>query len=423
MLRAASERRRQRVELLRWYQIPLSSARIPRSGLFSSSFQYSLCSYQQLRASKHLPVGRPFLPPPLGPVDPCPPACLASPQPQSSAAARTEPHTDPGALPTAPQCPMEPRSTHQRPSRARRSRAGPQCSAQQCSAAAQPSSATERGPVLQQAEDTAMTSSSDSEEELTPLKELLACDEDSSHAEHGEVACLEPDPLTNSLDALLLERREQCLADAVQSDLMQVYADSGGCQEPTDDDTELLEEQRAFLSHYDMKLLTFPTTHPGEPIFHACPLPPPTFDTHGLRPRSDLEQNFFRASPADQVTFVHDGYLNLLYHTTSACPPPVLRWLFQLMSTWPDRSNAFRTLWEMWMRSDDEPWCPTLQEIGQAFVHMGANLGALSCRRLLPPELCPVDTRVDPSRSLAQGNLSTADTLALVTQLGDVCKV
>ncbi|OXB50984.1 UNVERIFIED_CONTAM: hypothetical protein H355_001664 [Colinus virginianus] len=93
------------------------------------------------------------------------------------------------------------------------------------------------------------------------------------------------------------------------------------------------------------------------------------------------------------------------------------------MSTWPDRSNAFRTLWEMWMRSDDEPWCPTLQEIGQAFVHMGANLGALSCRRLLPPELCPVDTRVDPSRSLAQGNLSTADTLALVTQLGDVCKV
>ncbi|OXB69902.1 UNVERIFIED_CONTAM: hypothetical protein H355_000248 [Colinus virginianus] len=311
MLRAASERRRQRVELLRWYQIPLSSARIPRSGLFSSSFQYSLCSYQQLRASKHLRVGRPFLPPPLGPVDPCPPARLASPQPQSSAAARTEPHADPGALPTAPQCPVEPRSTHQRPRRARRSHAGPQRSAQQCSATAQPSSATERGPVLQQAEDTAMTSSSDSEEELTPLKELLACDEDSSHAEHGEVACLEPDPLTNSLDALLLERREQCPADAVQSDLTQVYADSGGRQEPTDDDTELLEEQRAFLSLYDMKLLTFPTTHPGEPIFHACPLPPPTLDTHGLRARSDLEQNFFRASPADQACYLSHSLLYL----------------------------------------------------------------------------------------------------------------
>lgn len=41
----------------------------------------------------------------------------------------------------------------------------------------------------------------------------------------------------------------------------------------------------------------------------------------------------------------------------------------------------------------DEPWCPTLQDVGQVFAYMGADLQALRCRRLLPPELCPMDTR------------------------------
>uniref|UniRef100_A0A8V0ZD91 Family with sequence similarity 178 member B n=2 Tax=Gallus gallus TaxID=9031 RepID=A0A8V0ZD91_CHICK len=324
---------------------------------------------------------------------------------------------------------MEPRSARQGPSRARRPRASPRRSAQQGSAtrsprsAVQPSSATESRTVLQRAGDVATTSSSDSEEELIPLKELLACSGRSSPAEHGEVACPQPDPLANSLDALLLEKREQCPASAAQASLTQADVDSGSPQESSDEDTQLLEEQRAFLSHFNVKLLTFPTTHPGEPIFHACPLPPPTLDTHRLQPRSVLEQNFLCASPAGQVAFVHDGYLNLLYNTTSACPLPVLRWLFQLTSIWPDRTNAFRTLWEMWMRSDDEPWCPTLQDIGQAFAYMGADLEALRCRRLLPPELCPMDTRLDPSLSQEQGNLSAADTLALVTQLGDICKL
>uniref|UniRef100_A0A669QH02 Coiled-coil SMC6 And NSE5 INteracting (CANIN) domain-containing protein n=1 Tax=Phasianus colchicus TaxID=9054 RepID=A0A669QH02_PHACC len=362
---------------------------------------------------KHLRVGRPFLPPPLGPVDPCPPASPPPSQPHSA-----EP---------ASQCPMQPRSTRQGSSRARRPRASPRRSAQQGSAtrsprrAVQPSSATESRTVPQRAEDMATTSSSDSEEELIPLKELLACSGRSSPAEHSEVAYPQPDPLANSLDALLLEKREQCVANAVQASLMQVGVDSP--QESSDEDTQLLEEQRAFLSRFNVKLLAFPTTHPGEPIFHACPLPPPTLDTCGLQPRSILEQNFLCASPAAQLAFVRDGYLNLLYQTTSACPLPILRWLFLLTSTWPDRTNAFRTLWEMWMRSDDEPWCPTLQDIGQAFAYMGADLEALRCRRLLPPELCPMDTRLDPTCSLEQGNLGAVNTLALVTQLGDICKL
>ncbi|XP_015738444.1 protein FAM178B isoform X1 [Coturnix japonica] len=409
MLRGTSARRGQRAGLLRWYQIPLSSARVPRSGLFSSSFQYSLCSYQQLRVSKHLRVGRPFLPPPLGPVDPRPPASPPPMRPQ-------------GGARTALQCPKQPRGSR----RARRPRASPRRPAQRGSAscspwsAMQPSIVSEGRMVPQRAVDVATTSSSDSDEELIPLKELLAGSSGpSSPAEHREVVCPQPDPLANSLDALLLEKREQCPARAVEDGLMQLGVSSGSPQESSDEDTQLLEEQRAFLARFELKLLTFPTTHPGEPIFHSCPLPPPILDTYGLQPRSVLEQNFLCASPAGQVAFVRDGYLNLLYQTTSACPLPVLRWLFQLTSTWPDRTNAFRTLWEMWMRSDDEPWCPTLQDIGQAFAYMGADLETLRCRRLLPPELCPTDTRPHPER----GNLSAADTLALVTQLGDVCKL
>ncbi|KAJ6653209.1 hypothetical protein lerEdw1_009995 [Lerista edwardsae] len=44
----------------RWYQIPLSSLRRPKAGLFSCMFQASLQAYQQLRKTKRLKVGRPF---------------------------------------------------------------------------------------------------------------------------------------------------------------------------------------------------------------------------------------------------------------------------------------------------------------------------------------------------------------------------
>ncbi|XP_070622055.1 LOW QUALITY PROTEIN: protein FAM178B [Erythrolamprus reginae] len=45
---------------IRWFQIPLSSLRQPKAGLFSFTFQSSLQKYQQLRKTKRLKVGRPF---------------------------------------------------------------------------------------------------------------------------------------------------------------------------------------------------------------------------------------------------------------------------------------------------------------------------------------------------------------------------
>lgn len=40
-----------------------------------------------------------------------------------------------------------------------------------------------------------------------------------------------------------------------------------------------------------------------------------------------------------------------------------------------------------------EPWCPTVQEISQAFTRLGADLSPLCRQGLLPPELCPADGR------------------------------
>lgn len=45
---------------IRWFQVPLSSLRRPKTGLFSFRFQSSLQEYQQLRKTKRLKVGRPF---------------------------------------------------------------------------------------------------------------------------------------------------------------------------------------------------------------------------------------------------------------------------------------------------------------------------------------------------------------------------
>lgn len=45
---------------IRWFQIPLSSLRKPKAGLFSFKFQSSLQEYQRLRKTKRLKIGRPF---------------------------------------------------------------------------------------------------------------------------------------------------------------------------------------------------------------------------------------------------------------------------------------------------------------------------------------------------------------------------
>ncbi|NXV20539.1 F178B protein, partial [Cepphus grylle] len=427
-----------RPEGLRWYQIPLSSARVPRSVIFSYGFQSGLRRYQQLRVLKQLPVGRPIAPPPPGLLEPCSPAPppahsppRASHRPRGAGGAQGERGPAPGAgvkgavLLLLPQGgPWSPPRSGTVPQQAGRS-------------SGEHPLGTARGWV----------SSTDSEdEELIPLKDmLLAGDEPPSPADHQQAACPQPDPLANSLDSLAREKREQRQAATLPAGLAWVRVDDDSSWESPDEDTELPEEDRDFLARYTMTPRFIPAVHPGEPIFCARPAPVPTLDTRGLKPQSALEGFFLSNSPACQAAFVRDGGLSLLYRCVPTCPLPVLRWLFQvshrhqrvspplavpplltlssfrqLMTLCPDTTNASQALWEIWLSTGGEPWCPTVQDISLALAHLGADLSPL--RRLLPPELCPTDRSLDPSCSPRRASPDATNTLALVTQLGDICK-
>ncbi|NXT36211.1 F178B protein, partial [Pelecanoides urinatrix] len=401
-----------RPEGLRWYQIPLSSARVPRSGLFSYGFQAGLHRYQQLRALKNLRVGRPVPPPPPGLLAPCPPV---------------PPPTD-----SPPRASQDPRGTGRAraPDSSRHSPVLPEAAATSLGGDANQGQCTAAGMVPQQAgssfgehpPDT--VSSTDSEEDdLIPLEAmLLAGDRPPSPADHRQVACPRPDPLANSLDSLVWEKREQSQAATLPVSLLQAHVDDASPLESPDEDTQLHEEQRDFLARITVKPRSIPTVHPGESIFCARPAPAPTLDTRGLQPQSACEAFFLGNSPACQAAFVRDGGLSVLYRCVPTCPLPVLRWLFQLMTLRPDTTNAFQALSEIWLSTGGEPWCPTVQEISQAFTRLGADLSPLRHRCLLPPELCPVDRSPDPSCSPRQTSPDATSTLALVTQLGDICK-
>ncbi|XP_059687368.1 protein FAM178B [Gavia stellata] len=420
-------------EGLRWYQIPLSSTRIPRSGLFSYGFQASLQRYQQLRALKHLRVGPPIAPPLLSLLNPCPPGPPPADSPPRAS------HRPRGAgRAQAPQRPKESPGTRKRVSRGRRPPARAQPHAKRRDAASRgspPCQATLDGcghvPVQPEVavgslggEANRVQHTADSEDDdLIPLKDmLLAGDEPPSPADHQQVACPRPDPLANSLDSLIREKREQSQAATLQASLARVHVEDASSCESSDDDTELPEEHRNLLARFTTKSKFIPTVHPGEPVFCARPAPAPTLDTGGLEPQSALERFFLCNSPASQAAFVRDGALSLLYRCVPTCPLPVLRWLFQLMTLCPDTTNASQALWEIWLSVGGEPWCPTVQEISQAFTRLGADLSPLRHRRLLPPELCPADRSPDPSCSPTQASPDAASTLGLVTRLNDICK-
>ncbi|XP_075030972.1 protein FAM178B [Calonectris borealis] len=444
-------------EGLRWYQIPLSSARVPRSGLFSYGFQAGLQRYQQLRALKNLRVGRPVAPPPPGLLEPWPPV-----PPPTDTPPRASHHPRGAGGARGPRRPKSSPGTRKRVSRGRQphgptqphanrrdvaSRSSPPCQAALDSSGhipvlpevaaaslggdANQGQRTAAGMVPQQAgrsfggHPPGTVSPTDSEEDdLIPLKDmLLAGDEPPSPADHRQVACRRPDPLANSLESLVREKREQSQAAMLEASLAWVQVDDASPWESPDEDTQLLEEQRDFLARFSVKPRFIPTVHPGESVFCARPAPAPTLDTRGLEPQSALEAFFLRNSPACQAAFVRDGGLSLLYRCVPTCPLPVLRWLFQLMTLCPDTTNASQALWEIWLSAGGEPWCPTVQEISQAFTRLGADLSPLRHRCLLPPELCPADRRSpDPSCSPRQASPDATSTLALVTQLGDICK-
>ncbi|NXW25535.1 F178B protein, partial [Circaetus pectoralis] len=433
-------------EGLRWYQIPLSSARIPRSGLFSYGFQASLQRYQQLRALKNLRVGRPVAPPPPGLLEPWPPGPPPTNSPPRDVASRGSPRCQ-VALDSSGHVPVLPEA-------AVRSLGGEANHGQRPAAGTVPQQAGRSfGGQLPGTTGGTVSPTDSEDDDLIPLKDmLLAGDEPLSFADHQRVVCPQPDPLANSLDSLIREKREQSQAAMLQAGLAQVHVDDASASESPDEDTQLPEEyrypcqlcpggglggsarcplptrcrppaHRDLLARFTTKPRFIPAVHPGEPVFFAHPAPAPTLDTQGLQPQSVLEGFFLCNSPACQAAFVRNGGLSLLYRCAPTCPLPVLRWLFQLMTLCPDTTNASQALWEIWLSTGGEPWCPTVQEVGWAFARLGADLSPLRRQRLLPPELCPTERRnLDPSCSRRQASPDATSTLALVMQLGDICK-
>ncbi|NWZ28706.1 F178B protein, partial [Asarcornis scutulata] len=429
---------------LRWYQIPLSSARVPRSGLFSYGFQASLRSYQELRARRRLRIGRPVAPPPPGLLAPWPPP-PPPPAPAPGGAGGTARQPRGPARPHGRQRDAAPR--REEPRRPRHSPVPEVPTGIPGAAGSRGQHGTARTAPrgAEEAAGNATTgweSPGDSEDDLIPLRDLLLLGSaPPSPAEPRRR--LSPYPVVLSPrrgpgDVLpgpgplrARPQRPAPLANSLEA---------------------LLREKRLLLALFGVEPRLIPTVHPGEPIFSAQPPPaaPPKLDARGLQPHNILEGLFLCASPTGQAAFVRSGLLSLLYRSGTACPPPVLRWLFQvslrgqeggpfpawapppcspLSSLWqlmclrPDTANAFQAMLDIWLSTGGEPWCPTLQDIGQAFAHLGADLGALRRRRLLPPELCPVIERLpDPSCCPGRASLDAAGTPALVTQLGDICK-
>ncbi|NXP79101.1 F178B protein, partial [Ramphastos sulfuratus] len=381
-------------------QTPLSSTRIPRSALFSYSFQDSLQRYQRLRAQKQLRVGCPVLPPPPGPLQPWRPAprppgspLRASYRPRGTAWVQSELLDGPRQMPVV----------------AAGSLRGDTNTGQSSTATTVPNQAGRscEGHQVGTARACVCVPDSEEEEELMPLRDLLAGEEPPSPAGHQQAVCPQQDLLVNSLDSLLQEKREQSQADRLQARLAQEQEDAGSASESEDEDSQLPKEHREFLARFSLQSCSIPTLHPGEPIFCAHPEPMPTLDAHGLQPQSSLERLFLRLSPSCQAALVCTKGLSLLYRSVPTCPVPILRWLFQV-SPWHR------------MVSPPHPSCPTVEEIIQAVTHLGANLSPLFQHCLLPPELCPANARA--LNLFCSPRHDANSTLALVAKLSDICK-
>ncbi|NXF96176.1 F178B protein, partial [Eubucco bourcierii] len=431
----------------RWFQRPLSSTRIPRSVLFSYRFQDGLQRYQQLRAQKRLPVGCPVAPPPPGllqprPPAPSPPASLprASHRSRSTtsvqdAKAAKVPHRSKGSRGQKPAGTAQPRAKknmprqaalggrRQRPVVAAGSSRGDTNAGQSSTARTVPNQAGSscEGHQVGTARGRVCPPDSEEEEELIPLRDLLAGQKPPSPAGHQQAVCPQQDPLVNSLDSLLQEKREQSQADRLQARLAQEQEDPGSASESENEDSQLPKEHRELLARSSLQSCSIPTLHPGEPIFCAHPVPMPTLDAHGLQPQSSLERLFLRLSPSCQAALLCTEGLSLSYRSVPTCPVPILRWLFQLMALCQSPGSASRALWDIWLGTEgDKPWCPTVEEITQAVTHLGANLSPLFQHCLLPPELCPANVR--GLNLFCSPRHDANSTLALVAKLSDICK-
>ncbi|XP_054331889.1 protein FAM178B isoform X1 [Pongo pygmaeus] len=189
----------------------------------------------------------------------------------------------------------------------------------------------------------------------------------------------------NNLDYLLQEKREQALEQERERLLLQECLNLNSL-DLDEDEVLLTPEHRMLVEKYSVSLQTIPPVHPGETVFLPRRHPLPCIlDSSLLKPRSHLEGLFLSSPPAQQLSFLRSGLLNTLYLHMPDCPVPLLQWLFQLV-TWPPETSlgAFGLLWDLivdgiFLQPDEDKhlWCPSLQEVREAFHSLGAHSPAL----------------------------------------------
>ncbi|PNI88829.1 FAM178B isoform 1, partial [Pan troglodytes] len=189
----------------------------------------------------------------------------------------------------------------------------------------------------------------------------------------------------NNLDYLLQEKREQALEQERERLLLQECLNLNSL-DLDEEEVPLTPEHRMLVEKYSVSLQTIPPVHPGETVFlPRCHPLPCILDSSLLKPRSHLEGLFLSSPPAQQLSFLHSGLLNILYLHMPDCPVSLLQWLFQLL-TWPPETSlgAFGLLWDLivdgiFLQPDEDKhlWCPSLQEVREAFHSLGAHSPAL----------------------------------------------
>uniref|UniRef100_G1QLL8 Family with sequence similarity 178 member B n=1 Tax=Nomascus leucogenys TaxID=61853 RepID=G1QLL8_NOMLE len=159
----------------------------------------------------------------------------------------------------------------------------------------------------------------------------------------------------NNLDYLLQEKREQALEQERERLFLQECLNLNSL-DLDEDEVPLTPEHRMLVEKYSVSLQTIPLVHPGE-----------------------------TSPPAQQLSFLRSGLLSTLYLHMPDCPVPLLQWLFKLLTWSPETSlGAFGLLWDLsvdgiFLQPDEDKhlWCPSLQEVREAFHSLGAHSPAL----------------------------------------------
>ncbi|XP_056669038.1 protein FAM178B isoform X2 [Monodelphis domestica] len=282
---------------------------------------------------------------------------------------------------------------------------------------------------------------SEPEEELVTLEELfqnMAAPGQRIAAPafepHDSLDFRNSDSYVNSLDCLLLDKRNQILGrDDWENSFLGGDSALAPLKNFEDDYGILTPEHRLLVEKFCVKLYMIPTLHPGEVVFLSQNHLPCTLDCTNLVPQNSLEELFFSSTFAQQISFLNRGLLGYLYLQTPSCPVPVLQWLFQLLA-WPIETSAgaFRVLWNLSMdglsrRAGGDNtfvWCPKLQEIIMTFQSLGARGSNLYLKASLQPMPSLHDRRVHETANGMSSREQEGSTLEteLETNLSYICK-